>query len=107
VEAGTVAADGFSQIEITLGGEFKEGVPPTGTIGALLVPDTDPFLAVFRTEGKILAALEVKVEVKGGGRFFISREARARVAFPRYRVFLYDETNSGAAVWVYVYRSRC
>jgi len=56
------------------------GHPGARCGGALLIPDMDPFLLLFRTEGQILAALEVKVEVRGAGRIFLSKETTARVA---------------------------
>ena len=107
VDGGTVETDGFAQLEFSLGGEFKEGIPEKGTVGALLIPDMDPFLLLFRTEGQILAALEVKITVGGGGRIFLSKETSARIAFPRYRVFFYNETSSGAVLWLYLYKTRC
>ena len=38
---------------------------------------------------------------------FVSEQQTQRVAFPRYRVFFYNETSSTAVVSLSVYRSRC
>jgi hypothetical protein len=108
VDAGTVDTDGFSELVFSLGGEFKEGIPESGTVGAILVPDREPFLQLLRTEGKIVFPLEARVNVRGlRDPIFVSEQQTARIAFPRYRVFLYNETRSGASVWLFVYRDRC
>ena len=108
VDAGTIDTDGFSELVFSLGGEFKEGIPETGTVGAILIPDREPFLYLLRNEGKIVFPLEARADVTGQrDSIFVSPQQTARVAFPRYRVFLYNETSSGASVGLFVYRTRC
>ena len=107
VDAGTIETDGFSELVFSLGGEFKEVVPTSGTVGAILIPDIDVFIYALRNEGQFIFPLEATAKI-GGGRaaIFISEQQTARVAFPRYRVFLYNETTSGATVSFFIYRSR-
>jgi hypothetical protein len=110
IEAGTITTDGFSELVFSLGGEFKEGVPTGGVIGALLIPDADLVQYAFEHEGHIPFALEAKHDIaKDGleGAVFLSAQQTERGAFPRYRVFLYNETTSGASVSLFIYRSRC
>ena len=107
VEAGIIETDGFSELIFSLGGEFKEGIPESGTVGAVLIPDIDVFIHLFKNEGEFAFPLEAKVEIRGlSSAIFISEQQRAKVAFPRYRVYLYNETGSGAMVSLFVYRTR-
>lgn len=107
VEVGAVDTDGFSELRISIAGEFKESVPRSGTVGAILVPDINPFIYLLEQEGKIVFATEVKVPVGGQpGAIFYSETVPAKVAFPAYRIYLYNDTGSAANVNVYVYRVR-
>ena len=107
VEAGTIDTDGFSELVFSLGGEFKEIVPESGTVGALLIPDLEVFQYLLRNEGHIVFPLEAKVQIGGRpGAVFISEQQTAKVAFARYRVYFYNETTSGASVSLFVYRTR-
>ena len=118
IEAGTITTDGFNELVFSLGGEFKEAVPTAGVVGALLIPDVDIVQYAFRQEGHVPFALEATHDIARDGleaiardglegAVFLSAQQTARVAFPRYRVFLYNETTSGASVSLFVYRSRC
>ena len=107
-EGGVVETDGFAQMTFSFGGEFKDAVPSTGRIGALLVPDDPKILHLLRSEGQIVFAVEVLYKVVPGQHaIFVSEQQTQRVAFPRYRVFFYNETGSTATVSLSVYRSRC
>ena len=107
VEAGVIDTDGFSDLVFSLGGEFKDGPPEGGRVGALLIPDLPPFQYLLRNEGQIVFPLEVIYTAKNPqSPIFVSEQQTARVAFPRYRVFMYNETGSAAVVSLYVYRIR-
>jgi hypothetical protein len=107
VEVGTVDTDGFSELVFSLGGEFKEGVPSSGKIGVVLIPDIEIFQYLLRSEGQFVFPLEVVYEVgKINGAIFVSPAQTAKVAFPAYRVYMYNETTSGATVSLFVYRTR-
>ena len=107
VDAGSIDTDGFSELVFSLGGEFKEGIPESGKVGVVLIPDKEVFLYLLQTEGEFVFPLEAQVEIsKQSSAIFMSKQERAKVAFPRYRVFLYNETTSGAVVSLFVYRTR-
>lgn len=108
IDAGTIETDGFAQMTFSFGGEFKEGVPTSGRIGAILVPDHPTILQLLRGEGQIVFAVEVKYKVgQNQGPIFVSDQQTERIAFPRYRVFFYNETSSNATVSLSVYRTKC
>jgi len=107
VEAGTIDTDGFTDLVFSLGGEFKEAVPQSGTVGVVLIPDMDVFTHLLQNEGEFVFPLEAKVSIRDlPGAIFVSEQQTARVAFPRYRAYLYNETSSGAVVSLFVYRTR-
>ena len=107
IDVGTVETDGFSGLVFSIGGEFKEAVPASGKVGVVLVPDTEVFMYLLRNEGHVAFPLEASVEIAPStGAVFISEQLTAKVAFPRYRVFMYNETSSGATVSLFVYRTR-
>ena len=105
VEVGSIETDRFSELVISLGGEFRKNVPESGKVGVILIPDEEPFLFLLENEGEFVFPLEVSVQVSGE-RMFISDDQVSRVAFPKYRAYLYNETNSTATVALYIYRSR-
>ena len=108
LEGGVIETDGFAQMTFSFGGEFKDAIPDSGKIGALLVPDDPKILHLLRNEGHIVFAVEVTYKVVPGKHaVFVSEQQTQRVAFPRYRVFFYNETASTAVVSLSVYRSRC
>jgi len=107
LEIGSIDTDGFSDLIFSLGGEFKEGVPTSGRIGVVLIPDIDLFDYLLRNEGEFVFPLEAIYEVGPlNSAIFISPQQTAKIAFPRYRVYLYNETTSGTSVVLYVYRTR-
>jgi hypothetical protein len=107
VEAGTIQTDGYSELVFSFGGEFKEALPTTGRVGAILIPDHPVFEYLLQNEGRIVFPLEVIVPISTKtGAIFVSDQIVANVAFPAYRVYLYNETSSGANVSLFVYRRR-
>ena len=107
IEAGTIQTDGFRELVFSFGGEFKEGQPTSGRVGAILIPDHAVFEYLLMNEGRIVFPLEVTVRITPQtGRIFVSEQIVADIAFPSYRVFMYNETSSGAGVSLFVYRRR-
>ena len=105
--AGTIDTDGFTDLVFSLGGEFKEGIPKAGMVGAVLIPDTEVAVHLLENEGYIPFPLEVTYDTLGLQRsVFISDQQTAKIAFPRYRVYFYNETDSGATMSLFVYRTR-
>lgn len=107
VDGGSFDANGFRDLVFSFGGEFKEGLPRSGRVGAILLPDADIVDYMLRNEGTFVFPFEVWFDVKDPDRHvFISEQQIGRVAFPRYRVYFYNETESGAVVSLFIYRSR-
>jgi hypothetical protein len=105
--AGTIDTDHFSELVFSLGGEFKERLPESGMVGAILIPDTEVAIFLLEHEGYLVFPLEVTFNTEGLKRtVFISDQQTAKVAFPRYRVYFYNETDSGAVMTLSVYRTR-
>jgi hypothetical protein len=107
VEVGTIQTDGFSELVFSFGGEFKERIPQGGTIGAILLPDEELVDYLLRAEGQFVFPLEVTFSVNGlSTHLFVSKQQTAKIGFPAYRVYLYNETDAGANVSLFVYRNR-
>ena len=105
IEYGTVDTDGFKELVFSFAGEFKEGNPLGGSVGAVLVPDMAPIDYLLQSEGKLIFPLEVTGQASGST-YFVSEGQTARVAFPRYKIYMYNETESTANVTLFVYRTR-
>jgi hypothetical protein len=107
VDAGSIETDGFSELVFSFGGEFKGPVPASGMIGAILLPDEEIFDYLLRNEGHFAFPLEVKFSVQGlKTHVFLSQQQTAKIGFPRYRIYLYNETSTAASVSLFVYRTR-
>src|SRR5688572_14062145 len=103
-EAGTLQAAGFGSVTLSLAGTVQGRPPAAAPVGVLLLPDVPEILASFRTHGVAQLALRVEAEAApGGSGLFHSEPAHLRLAFPRYRVLLYNATGRTSEVTVYAY----
>lgn len=102
--AGVVETDGFTHVVLSLSGEVRDRYFEPGTVGAVLVPDEEPVLTSLRETGRLEFAVEVvaTVDPKTGGRF-ASQPTTAPLAFPRYRVFLYNTSDKSVEAHLYIY----
>jgi hypothetical protein len=101
VAAGTLDAAGFTTMALSLAIEVKGTVPKDCRVGALLVPDEDLVNSAF-SEGHILFPTEIGVDVRAEAPQFVSSEPEVvPVAFPRYRVYLFNTGSRTvkATVW--------
>ena len=106
VDAGTVTTDGFAAVVVTLLGEVKGQLGRAGTVGAVLLLDDGRVQRALDERGQFLMPEEAKAENVGPGTaYFASRPARFTVAFPRYRVLLYNETDRTVSVTVHAYKT--
>ena len=104
IEEGTLETDGFNYVVLSIQGEIKDVAFRPGTVGAILLPDEDEVMRVFREGGQIPFPLEVRVPVNNtGASFFFSETLVLPVGFPSYRVFFYNGTDRAAEVTLYVY----
>ncbi len=102
--AGVIDTAGFTGAVLSLEGEVRDNLFDSGLVGALLIPDEGPVLHAFREDSRIEFPLEAAAQVdpQKGSRF--SSEPTVRpIAFPRYRVFLYNGSNKSVETNLYVY----
>ena len=104
VSAGVVETDGFTEVVLSLQGEVRDTIFVDGKVGAVLIPDEEPILDALRSADRFEFPLEVTADVRAGGAsFFHSEPVYLRVAFPRYRVYLYNSVNKSVEANLYVY----
>lgn len=102
-EVGLLDASGFSAAVLSVVGEVKGSGAAGGKAGVLLLPDEGPILRAFRDDGQILLALDLEAEAKPGSSGTFAAKKTREIAFPRYRVFLYNEGPSSVLTSAYVY----
>lgn len=106
VDAGTIEMDGYSSLVISLQGEMRSEVFSSGVIGVLLVPYEGSILRILRDAKRVIYPIESTVNAKSGDSiYFESEQAQQRIAFSRYKMYLYNTTNKQAEANVYLYLS--
>jgi len=105
LDLGTLDVTGFSEVVLSLGGEVKSDSFTAGVVGALLIPDQPLASKAFVEAGQLLFSFRVEAAANAGeiGPYFSSQSPPIRVGFPSYRVYLFNTTDSAAAVTVYAY----
>lgn len=102
--AGTIETGGFTGVVLSLAGEVKDTVFNPGNVGAVLVPDEEPVLRALTEIGRIEFPVEVVATVDPQKTSFFASEPTPRpVAFPRYRLYLYNSSNKSVEANLYVY----
>jgi hypothetical protein len=102
--AGIVETDGFTSISLNVLGEVKSGSFSSGQIGVLLIPDEEPVLRSLREAKRVSFPLEAVANLKSGDlAYFDSEQTQQKVAFPRYKMFLYNTVNKSVEANVYLY----
>jgi hypothetical protein len=106
IDAGTIEMDGYSSLVISLQGEMRSDVFSSGTIGVLLVPHEGSILRILRDAKRALYPIESTANTKSGASiYFESEQAQQRIAFSRYKIYLYNTTNKQAEANVYLFLS--
>lgn len=104
VPAGVIETEGFTSITLSMQGEVKSGSFGSGAIGVILIPDEEPIMRALRDAKRIQFPLEGVVNLKAGdSSFFESEQVQKSVAFPRYRIYLYNTLSRTAEANVYLY----
>jgi hypothetical protein len=104
IQAGTIAADGFTGMVLSLDGQTRGKALRPGAVGGILIPDEESVIRAFEEEGLIRFRIEIAAaSVTGASVHFASSSERFTVAFPRYRVFLYNTTDKTASVNLFAY----
>jgi peroxiredoxin len=67
---------------LNLAGEVKDPGPKGGKLGAILVPDVDPFVHAFQQLGLLPVTIEIDVTLKPGAGYFMAEPKRADVGLP-------------------------
>lgn len=106
IDAGVFDCDGYKSIVLNLAGEIKDEVDKGGKLGAILVPDVEPFTQAFQQLGLVPVTIEIDVVLKPGSHYFMAEPKRADVGFPRYRVLLYNESGAAVTASFFAYRGR-
>lgn len=104
VDAGVIDTEGFPAVVLSLHGVVKGHVGRTGTIGAILLPDEPSIREAFDEQ----SVMHFYLETSAGGvnaktPYFASEQHRYGLAFPRYRVFLYNTTDKTVSVNLFAY----
>jgi len=103
VSAGVLTADGFAAVVLSLSGSTKGSPRQAGEVGVVLVPDEEPIQEVMDERGRALFPLDTRAEVGVGDPIFFSRPQRTMVAFPRYRILLYNTSDRTVVVDLFAY----
>lgn len=104
IAAGTLATDGYTKVVLSLNGLTKGDVLKGGAVGAFLIPDEESVVRTFNEAGLIEFPLEIAAKnVSGASAYFASSSERLVVAFPRYRVLLYNTSDKTATVNLFAY----
>lgn len=104
IDAGTLEANGFPSVILSLHGAVKGAVQRKGSVGALLVPDEPTIQEALNERGLLYFPLEtVAAGITIQTPYFGSDQPRFAVAFPRYRVLLYNTTDKTVTANVFAY----
>jgi hypothetical protein len=104
VPGGTIDADGFTEVVLSLVGQTKGDLVRSGRVGAFLIPDEEPVQKVLEERGLLQFPLQVESSfVSRETPYFSSNQPRMTLAFPRYRVYFYNSTDRSVTVSLYAY----
>ena len=104
IPAGTLVADGFTAAVLSLAAVPRGATLRPGAVGVLLVPEEESILRAFEEERFAQAPMEVRaLPVGAAARYFASDPTRFEVAFPRYRILLYNLSDKAVSASLYVY----
>jgi len=106
VDAGTIEMDGYSSLVISLQCEMRSGVFSSGVIGVLLVPYEKSIIRILRDTKRVIYPIESMANTKSGDSvYFESEQSQQRIAFSRYKMYLYNTTDKQAEANIYLYLS--
>jgi hypothetical protein len=104
IQAGTLTADGYTNIVLSLHGLVKGEVTRTGSVGAFLVPSEQAIQQAFNELGLVHFAMEVNAPgIDSETAYFASAQPRYTVGFQTYDVLLYNTTDKTVTVDLYAY----
>lgn len=107
IDAGTIETDGYSHVVLSLYGEVRGELTRPGTLGAILVPDTETAERLLKTKSVFLFPVELAAALTPDGRsVFQSSQLRVVVAFPRYRVLFWNSSDKTVIATLSAYRTK-
>ncbi|MGC8917557.1 MAG: hypothetical protein ACP5NF_11340 [Thermoanaerobaculum sp.] len=102
--AGTLSTEGFVTMIVSLAGMQRATPTRPGEVGLILIPEEELPLRALEEFGQWLFAFETKAKTAPqAAPYFAAEPLRATVAFPRYRVLLYNTSDRTVTVTVYAY----
>ncbi len=103
LHVGTLSSEGFTSVVLSLAGEIKGSAPESATLGVLLIPDEKIVVEAFES-GQILLPIELNATIKADASAYIAAAGTpVPVAFPRYRVYLYNTCKRTIRVELFAY----
>jgi hypothetical protein len=103
LDAGVVETSGFTYLALSVQGYVKGRIGQPGVIGVILIPEEEPILQALN-ESQIHLPLEVTADVAPAATsYFSASEPRLPIAFPRYRIWVYNSTGESASANVFLY----
>ncbi len=102
-EVGSITTEGFTSAVLSLHGQLRGSTGGGGSVAVVLVPEEENILRAL-IEGEVHLELEaIANPVPEDAMYFSGSRAGLPIAFPEYRVFLYNTTDRSASVDVYAY----
>ena len=102
-EVGSITTEGFTSAVLSLHGQLRGSTSGGGVVAVVLVPEEENILRAL-AEGEVHLELEATADpVQGDTMYFSGSRAALPIAFPEYRVFLYNTPDRSASVDVYAY----
>jgi len=103
IDAGLLETEGFGAVVLSLTGGHKGRMKVAGNVGVILLPDVESVQRVFVDRGHMQYPLEVIAPAILDVPHFHSDQPRFVLGFPRYRVLLYNTTDTTVTVNLYAY----
>lgn len=104
VDGGTLPADGFTSVVLSLGARAGGRALRSGSVGAILIPDEEEITRSFEQDAQVLFPLEISAPLtQGSYRMTAAAQSRHTLGFPRYRVRLYNTTDKVVHATLYAY----
>jgi hypothetical protein len=106
IVGGAIDTDGYTNLVVNIAGEIEASNSKPGILGAVLIPDVAPYDYAFKTLGLLPASLEVTTPIEVGQKYFISKQVKFDIGFPRYRVVFYNTSDATARLSFFGYRTK-
>jgi len=104
IDGGIVVAEGYTGIVLSLSGRAAGRALKAGEVGAYLIPDEETVTRAYEEDGLLQFPLEIRAPLtQGTDRMHASQQSRQTLAFPRYRVRLFNTTDKTVNVNLFAY----